>query len=109
MSVSSWGDSRAHQQSARVVFASQRLIPRSQAFFPCDLRFPNKKPAQRPVFCCRVPLARLGRLQADGGNAGAGNLRIFGGFHTADADRTDALAVFQDRHAAFEHALNVGR
>ncbi len=44
--------------------------------------------------------------EADGRDAGAGDLRVLAGFHAAHAHGAQALAVLQDRHAALEHAVD---
>src|SRR6218665_2787980 len=46
--------------------------------------------------------------QAERRNAGAGNVGVLGGFDAAHAYGTEALAVLDDRHAAFEHAVQGG-
>src|SRR6218665_1494571 len=46
--------------------------------------------------------------QAERRNAGAGNVGVLGGFDAAHAYGTEALAVLDDRHAAFEHAAGGG-
>lgn len=51
----------------------------------------------------------LRRLQTDGSHTSACNLRVFVGLHPADANSANALPVFHDRHATFQHAVNVRR
>ena len=49
------------------------------------------------------------RLEPKRRDAGAGYLRVFGGFHPADAHCADALAIFENRHATLQHAFQPGR
>ena len=44
--------------------------------------------------------------EANGRDTRFGDLSVFVGLDAADTDRTQASAVFHDRHAAFEHALD---
>lgn len=47
-------------------------------------------------------------LQADRRNARLGDLGVFVGLHTAHSDCTNALSVFDNGYATFEHAFQVG-
>ena len=53
--------------------------------------------------------ASIDTSQANSRDACLGDLCVFIGLDTTDADSAQTKAIFHDRHAAFQHAVDGGR